>query len=188
MSLEQSTEAILAEDEDYNSEEDSDFDPIAAAEQTNGDDADSSDDDSDHDFADGDATASNKDKKPVVKKRKRTYSNDDFGGEGGLIKTRAQRAVEEREKLGGVAEGKVTTNVDDLWAQMNAETVKKPDPPKETIPEVKAPEKGKKDEKKVTGETAKEVLSETGERMVVIKTTYEFAGQTITYVFRLLRR
>lgn len=183
MSLPPPSEALLAEDEDYNSEDDSDFDPtVATATAADADDSSSSSDD---DESDGDADnaaprASKKSQdKPPVKKRKRGYSNDS-GGEGGLIKTRSQKAAEQREKAGGVKEGAVTTDVDQLWAQMNAAPIRKPSPPaREEVPE-KTSDEGE-EAKDVKQEEAKEVLSATGERMVAIKTTYEFAGETITY-------
>ncbi|TGZ85644.1 BCNT-domain-containing protein [Ascodesmis nigricans] len=156
-------------------EEDSDFDPDAAPPANDVALSSSSSSDDDADSAKPARTKTKE--KLVATKRKRTYSNDDFGGEGGLIKTRAQRALEQRSKAGGVGEGKATSNVDDLWAEMNATPIRKALPAKETPSDTSRDEEGK--DKSAT-EQPKEVLSATGERMVAIKSTYEFAGETIT--------
>jgi hypothetical protein len=148
-------------DSDYDSEEDSDFDPTSAPVHGDDDNLDSS---SDEDEA-GDDNAS----KP--KKRKRTFSITSADGYESLIKTRSQRAAETREKAGGVSQGKVTTDVDKLWEQMNAAPISKP--ATAAVPEksTEAAEK-KKEEKQDTNAT--------GEKMITIKHTYEFAGKTIT--------
>jgi hypothetical protein len=149
-------------DEDYDSAEDSDFDPTTAP--AAGDDAESDDSSSE---SDSEAEAKPK------RKRKRADSfdipPDDVPVEP-LIKTRSQRAAEQREKSGGVATGKVTTDVDALWAAMNS-----PAPPRTPASEEKKEQKEQKVEEKKT-----ETENETGERMVTIKHTYEFAGETIT--------
>lgn len=56
------------------------------------------------------------------KKRKGKEREDDSGGEGGLIKTRAQRLVEkaERKERKRADRGEVTVDVDDLWARLHA--------------------------------------------------------------------
>ncbi|KAI5801123.1 bucentaur or craniofacial development-domain-containing protein [Geopyxis carbonaria] len=169
-----STDNLQLSEEEYNSADDQDFDPNSV--QALGDDLTSSDSECDE--------ASGKPQRKSAKKRKRTVSFDE-GGEGGLIKTRSQRAVEAREKLGGVAEGEVTTDVDKLWAHMSAAPVRKSAPQNTQITKDKPTQtSGIKDDglngrlvKEVPGE---ETISETGEKMVKIKSTYEFAGQTIT--------
>jgi hypothetical protein len=143
-------------DEDYDSAEDSDFDPSAAP--AAGEDVESDDSSSESD--------SEAETKKPKRKRKRADSfdipPDDIPVEP-LIKTRSQRAAEKREKAGGIATGKVTTDVDALWAAMNSPA--RPPPPEE---------KKEQEEKKT------EMENETGEKMVTIKHTYEFAGETIT--------
>ena len=130
------------QDEDYNSNEDEDFNPEAAP---------AADDDvsasSDSDDGDDDAPAAKKTKSKTTKrkvpdaleeeldsgdeatikerKRKRRKGKDveeDSGGEGGLIKTRAQRLVEkaERKERRRADRGEVTVDVDDLWARLHA--------------------------------------------------------------------
>ncbi|KAF8247066.1 BCNT-domain-containing protein [Wilcoxina mikolae CBS 423.85] len=141
-------------DSDYDSAEDSDFDPSSAPAAVDDDFSDDSSSEPE------DATAS----KP--KKRKRTLSTTSETASGGLIKTRSQRALEMRSKAGGVSSGAVTTDVDALWAAMNS-----PAPPKS---------KPETSEKSSSSEAAAAVHSETGEKMVSITHTYEFAGKTIT--------
>ena len=113
--------AVPAQEEQYNSEEDEDFDPATLDAQDEGELSASTDDDDDDDeearpSTDPPAKArkgSKKRKQPhtepdldldsgdeatikqVEKKKKRRKNDDqDSGGEGGLIKTRAQRAAE----------------------------------------------------------------------------------------------
>jgi len=130
------------QDDDYNSNDDEDFNPEAAP---------AADDDvsasSDSDEENDDAPAAKKTKAKSVKrkapdtideeldsgdeatikerKRKRRKGKDaeeDSGGEGGLIKTRAQRLVEkaERKEKRRADRGEVTVDVDDLWARLHA--------------------------------------------------------------------
>lgn len=130
-------------DEDYISEEDSDFAPeAAAAEEVDGDSASEDDDDEkpsdgadvsdaaprrrkrhaedDADLGSGDEAIIEKAKKRQ-KKRKANDEEEDEGGEGGLIKTRSMRAVEKTQRQAIVTKGPVTVDVDALWAQMNSE-------------------------------------------------------------------
>jgi len=156
--------------DEYNSGEDSDFDPASAPQPD------------DETFSDSDSEAgSGMPGQP--KKRKRSSSPNFFdGGEGGFVKTRSQRAVEKREKLGGVKEGAVTTDVDRLWAEMNAAPVSKPPPASASAsaspPAQQEVREGQAGAKAPEAEAPE--LSATGEKMVKIKTTYEFAGKTVT--------
>lgn len=157
--------SLLLDDSDYNSAEDDDFDPTAV---TTG--ADASDSDSDSDSGE------------LRKKRKRRRSDSSVesfgngsGGEGGLIKTRAQRAREGHEKpqLGGVlaSADASTTDVDELWRQMNSKPTK-PSPSLETVKlETVEKEEEKEGEIKVNAE---------GEETITISRTYTFAGITHT--------
>jgi hypothetical protein len=63
----------------------------------------------------GDEAIIGKGKKRLKRSKK---SDDDQGGEGGLIKTRSQRAQEKVEKQYVTAQGPVTIDVDALWQQM----------------------------------------------------------------------
>ncbi|KAI0480882.1 bucentaur or craniofacial development-domain-containing protein [Xylariaceae sp. FL0804] len=131
------SEAIL--DEQYASEEDSDFAPdVAPAEAASGDSESEDDADqpprgskrrradnapADEDFENsGDEAIIQRGKKKRQKKAKRKdgEAEDDDGGEGGLIKTRSMRAVEKAERKSHAVTGPVTIDVDDLWAKMTA--------------------------------------------------------------------
>lgn len=136
--------ALLLNDDDYNSASDDDFDPTVAPSDT------------------------------TPKKRKRRSSSSsaasyasDEGGEGGLIKTRAQKAREShtRPVVGPAPSTGSTADVDELWRQMNTKPSTKPATP---APE----EEGGGDEKaKVNVE---------GEETITISRTYTFAGTTHT--------
>jgi len=134
------------QDEDYDSNEDEDFNPEAAPAA---DEDVSASSDSDEE-GDNNAPAAKKKSKPkpakrkvpdtideeldsgdeaTIKERKRKRRKgkdvaveEDSGGEGGLIKTRAQRLVEkaERKEKRRADRGEVTVDVDDLWARLHA--------------------------------------------------------------------
>lgn len=154
---------LILDDSDYNSAEDDDFDPTAVT-------------------AGADASGSDSDSGELRKKRKRRVSDssvesfgNDSGGEGGLIKTRAQRAKEgyEKPRLGSVlaSADASTTDVDELWRQMNSKPTK-PSPPPETVElEIVEKKEEKEGEIKVNAE---------GEETITISRTYTFAGTTHT--------
>lgn len=77
-------------------------------------------------------------------------------------KTRSQRLASPAPRAGGVSSGTVTTDVDALWAAMNTPAAPAPAAP--------------------TAVADSSILppSETGEKMVSITHTYEFAGKTTT--------
>lgn len=93
----------------------------------------------------------------------------DEGGEGGLVKTRAQRKVEKKEARPLARTEGATIDVDALWAQMTAAPIKpvQPTQPKETS------------ESQTQATTAASVSLEE-EEQVSIKKTYTFAGQDTT--------
>ncbi|KAK0669652.1 bucentaur or craniofacial development-domain-containing protein [Cercophora samala] len=177
-------------EEEYVSEEDSDFAPeddnAPAAEESSA----SADEDEDAtakptakrkrpagDDAAEDAGFENSGDEAIIskglkkKKRKQTKEDvEDEGGEGGLIKTRAQRAVEKAEKRAAVSSGPVTIDVDALWAQMTSEAAA-PQPPPPPSQEEKQQEK---EPEKPTEETAPE------KDLIKIKRTYNFAGKVHT--------
>jgi hypothetical protein len=130
------------QDEDYDSKEDEDFNPEAAPAAD--EDASAS---SDSDSEDDNAPPAKKTKtKPIkrkvpdtideeldsgdeatIKERKRKRrkgkdAEEDSGGEGGLIKTRAQRLVEkaERKERKRADRGEVTVDVEELWTRLHA--------------------------------------------------------------------
>ncbi|KAI1812074.1 bucentaur or craniofacial development-domain-containing protein [Poronia punctata] len=129
-----STEPLI--DEDYASEEDSDFAPEAAVgEEEEG----ASDSESDTEANNGQAKApkrqrteteapaaddfENSGDEAIVqkgKKRRKKIAADDEGGEGGFVKTRRQRAQEKTERKQNAFAGPVTVDVDAIWAQMTA--------------------------------------------------------------------
>lgn len=67
----------------------------------------------------GDEAIIGKGKKRLKRSKK---IDEDEGGEGGLIKTRSQRAQEKVEKQYATAQGPVTIDVDALWQQMLNDT------------------------------------------------------------------
>ncbi|KAK4650677.1 swr complex subunit [Podospora pseudocomata] len=109
-----------------------------------------------------------------LKKKKRRQTKEDAedeGGEGGLIKTRAQRAVEKAEKRAAVSTGPVTIDVDALWAQMTSEAAA-PQPPSPP------PSQEEKQQEKEAGKPSKETAAE--KDLIKIKRTYNFAGKVHT--------
>lgn len=160
--------ALPLDDEDYNSAEDGDFDPTAVT-------------------AEADASGSDSDSREQRKrKRRRSDSSvgsfgNDSGGEGGLIKTRAQRAKEKYEKprLGGVlaSADASTTDVDELWRQMNSKPAKTASPSPEISGTVALGEAEKKGVEEREGEIK---VNAEGEETVTISRTYTFAGTTHT--------
>ncbi|KAJ5826619.1 Craniofacial development protein 1/Bucentaur [Penicillium robsamsonii] len=113
--------------------------------------------------------------------------DDDEGGTGGFVRTRAmkQQIQEEQRKPLAKIDG-ATIDVDALWAQMNAPqsqtslqppltqevTESAPDP--EPTGETKAQDKGAKDAESQIGPAMH------ADQMIKIKRTYKFAGEWIT--------
>jgi hypothetical protein len=130
------------QDSDYNSNEDEDFNPetAPAADEDVSASSDSDDEADNAPAAKKPKAKPNKRKTPdtideeldsgdeaTIKERKRKRrkgkeAEEDSGGEGGLIKTRAQRLVEkaERKEKRRADRGEVTVDVDDLWARLHA--------------------------------------------------------------------
>ncbi|KAH8728169.1 bucentaur or craniofacial development-domain-containing protein [Phaeosphaeriaceae sp. PMI808] len=125
-------------------------------------------------------TIQNARRKKSKKQKKGKKANDeddelilsDDDGEGGLIKTRAQRKVEKVERRPLARTEGATVDVDALWAQMIAPPVKPTQPiePQELEP-ASAPA--------ITTETPAPTAVEE-EEQVSIKKTYTFAGQDTT--------
>ncbi|CUS06749.1 unnamed protein product [Tuber aestivum] len=164
-----------AAEEDYNSAEDEDFDPTAVPQRT-AEELESSDSEPEHSTT-----------KPKRKQKRRRGSSssegsyaDISGGEGGLIKTRAQRLKESTDggKVGGVlggAVGATTTDVDELWRQMNSKpNLKRRSPLPETVKREVA------DEERNMGDEAREGLNTFGEETITISRTYTFAGTVVS--------
>ena len=120
-------------------------------------------------------------RKKRAKKKKGSKDNadedailsDDEGGEGGLIKTRAQRKVEHKERRPLARTEGATVDVDALWAQMTAAPLKPLQPT--TAPQV--PD--------ATTEQAAPSVTQVPttieeEEQVTVKKVYTFAGQDTT--------
>ena len=117
-------------EDEYDSEADEDFNP-EAAEAPQAHDSSSEDDEkaatgAEKAVRDNTADFDNSGDEATISKAKRKRrklnsadANDDEGGEGGLVKTRAQRKLEEHEKRSTVTSGPTTVDVNDLWAQMS---------------------------------------------------------------------
>ncbi|KAI0104175.1 bucentaur or craniofacial development-domain-containing protein [Nemania sp. FL0031] len=189
-------------DEDYASEDDSDFAPGAAPVE----DASESEDESEEDGreptsatpkrkrADVDTTEENdlenSGDEAIIKKGKRRQkkvkgahgdAGEDEGGEGGLIKTRRQRAQEKIERKLHAVTGPVTIDVDDIWAQMTAAPLLPSKKDTEQDKENQQPRQGGMD---VDGQAPKATSEKPGSAgapdMIKIKRTYNFAGKIHT--------
>ncbi|KAI1426047.1 bucentaur or craniofacial development-domain-containing protein [Xylaria sp. FL1777] len=183
------------DEDDYASEEDSDFAPgAAAAEYRSGSESESEADidqptgatpkrkriDADSvegDFENsGDETIIQKGRRRQ-KKAKRTDGDaeEDEGGEGGLVKTRRQRAQEKAERKSHTVTGPVTIDVDDIWAQMTAAPL---------IPSTNDAEPDKNNQADEDADTAKTTSRKSDKNdtpaMIKIKRTYNFAGKVHT--------
>ncbi|KAK4123577.1 BCNT-domain-containing protein [Parathielavia appendiculata] len=188
--------AELVRDEDYLSEEDSDFAPeeAPAEESSVSDDDEAADAEKStqgkrkrQDVEDGaeDAGFENSGDEAIIEKGKRRQkkakrkdgeADEDEGGEGGLIKTRRMRAAEKAEKRAEVASGPVTIDVDALWAQMTSEPVGKkiqaePATTQPTVDGIKPPSQPQQS----TENNKADELD-----LIRIKRTYNFAGKVHT--------
>ncbi|KAI0199703.1 bucentaur or craniofacial development-domain-containing protein [Astrocystis sublimbata] len=191
-------------DEDYASGEDSDFAPDAApVEDGSGSDSESEPeaavddkavgatpkrkrndaDPAQDDFENsGDETIIQKGKKRQKKsKRNDEQPDDEEGGEGGLIKTRRQRALEKAERKSLAASGPVTINVDDVWAQLIAAPLI---PPKADARHDKENHQPGRGGDEPAGDTTKTAPTNSNDGnasgMIKIKRTYNFAGKVHT--------
>ncbi|KAI0128820.1 bucentaur or craniofacial development-domain-containing protein [Xylariales sp. AK1849] len=195
------TESLI--DEDYASEEDSDFAPedthADEASEASGSEDDtgptiapakrkcaSDDNDANEGYENsGDEAIISKGKKRQKKKDKRKDGavDDDKGGEGGLIKTRSMRAIEKAERKTAVASGPVTVDVNDIWAQMTAGPVV---PSKANVEKEGAVQTNGQDSR--VGGDRREMDAPQSERRteyepsatIKIKRTYNFAGKVHT--------
>ncbi|KAI9820554.1 MAG: swr complex subunit [Thelocarpon impressellum] len=186
--------AEAADDEPYKSSDDEDFNPTAAAADA-GEDSSSSEEEAsrpskrkkepasnglDGDFENSGDEATIRRGKKRQRKRRDEEENDDEDGEGGLIKTRAQRAKEgkERKPLASVADA--TVDVDALWASMQGPGSK---------PEQKTGEQAGDGGPSTSGDThgsmkgtAQHAATEgpVASETITVKRTYDFAGETIS--------
>lgn len=196
----------IDQDDEYKSSEDEDFNPDAV--EAPADEDLSSDDDE----APQPKKASRKRKKAQpdaqeldsgdeatiteLRKAKKSKADDDedSGGEGGLIKTRAQRRAEyvklsrpyrvksntscrkqERQEYQKANTDNVTVDVDALWASMLA----KPMRPARHQPKPE-PDTNNKDPAAVQAEAKDAQPNQDDDGMITIKRSYDFAGQKVT--------
>lgn len=183
------------EELDYHESEDEDFNPEAQAAEEN---VSSSDEEEDEASA---VKAKNKKQAPTKrseqhieeldsgdeatieeskrrkKRRKDADAQEDSGGEGGLIKTRAQRKAEkeERKEYARTHKGNVTIDVDAVWASLMSVPVGRPTSGTTGISEVEEPDSAVHDSTK----TMSIALQPDESDFVTIKHSYQFAGQTI---------
>ncbi|KAK4158011.1 bucentaur or craniofacial development-domain-containing protein [Chaetomidium leptoderma] len=183
-------------DQDYVSEEDSDFAPDdAPAEESS-----ISDDDEDDANAekqtqgkrrrqvgqDGteDAGFENSGDEAIIEKGKRRRkkskkqddgAGEDEGGEGGLIKTRRMRAAEKSERRVEAASGPVTIDVDALWAQMTSDSVGRKAPDESTTTQPKGDALNPPSQPQPTADDQPDESD-----LIRIKRTYNFAGKVHT--------
>ncbi|KAK3357580.1 bucentaur or craniofacial development-domain-containing protein [Lasiosphaeria hispida] len=189
-------------EEDYASEEDSDFAPEDAPDNelllSDDDEADSekpptpgkrkrSATDKEAEDAgfenSGDEAIIEKGRKKRKKSKTKDVAEDDEGGEGGLIKTRSMRAVEKVERKLAAVSGPVTIDVDALWSQMASEPIARgasatqEEPGESTSLQPNGDNAGSalKTQPRVT---AAETIEEP--EFIRIKRTYNFAGKVHT--------
>lgn len=194
-------------DDKSNDSSDEDFNPLAAAADPAEDSSSSSSEDdatatttqrsrkrkapAPEDFDSGDEVTIEAARKRKAKRRKGAQDgdeddiilSDDEGGEGGLVKTRAQRRVEgkERKPLAGIQGA--TIDVDALWAQISAAPLRRTHVPlhrdleEETSNNRSLPQKDAS-----TAAEANEV------DLVSIRKIYTFAGQRTTEEKQVPRR
>ncbi|CAG9937705.1 unnamed protein product [Clonostachys rosea f. rosea IK726] len=198
-------EPIVDDDEQYDSSADSDFAPEnvqgadseASGSEDNGDDGkaakarkdgesprkkqrvanDGDAEDAGYDNSGDEAIIKKGEKKRAKAKSKAKTSNedDDEGGEGGLIKTRHQRAAEKEERRMATNNGPVTIDVDAVWQQMLAGK-----PASKPAEKVDQSEQGADSNTSTEKATASAAASDDPSELVRIKRTYNFAGQVHT--------
>ncbi|KAH9898865.1 bucentaur or craniofacial development-domain-containing protein [Xylariomycetidae sp. FL2044] len=190
------TNSATLMDEDYASEEDSDFAPDAAPADVASEASDSEDDRDkpaaepkrkrkEDDAAEdgfensGDEAIIQKGKKRQKKAKRKDVNpdDDDDGGEGGLIKTRSMRAVEKAERKQHAVTGPVTIDVDDLWAKMTAAPLMPARQDPEQEKENQRPAEAERGEGKAQSENP---VKKEPPPMIKIKRTYNFAGKVHT--------
>ncbi|KAJ9667150.1 swr complex subunit [Coniosporium apollinis] len=172
--------------EDYNSASDEDFSPTAEP-ASDAESASSSDNEASTAKSRGtkrkrrtvivEAELDSGDEEAV--KEYQAHKEDDSGGEGGLIKTRAQRRAEVQEKKQLATAGGATVDVNALWAQMLAAPVGRPPESRVDVGKEAGKEEPHKADSSVAAASNADV--ELGEDdTITITRTYTFAGETHT--------
>jgi hypothetical protein len=188
-------------DDDYNEDEDEDFNPDIAPADGDAVSSDSEDETAppgekrkrpaktavDVDFDNSGDEATIQKGKKRRKKGGDNVDDEEEGGEGGLIKTRAQRRVEEKEKKTLATSKGSIVDVNALWAQMAAGPAPSQDTVAENASEFTNASVGQvksssstKDVPTEAVKTSSLTTSHNAEPTVIIKRTYDFAGQTMT--------
>ncbi|KAI1340508.1 bucentaur or craniofacial development-domain-containing protein [Xylariaceae sp. FL0016] len=184
-------------DEEYASEEDSDFAPDTAPIEDASEDSEleetatvqpleqpkrkRAENDATDDFENsGDEAVIQKGKKRQKKAKRKENDLDEDGGNGGLVKTRSMRAVGKAERKSHAVTGPVTIDVDDVWAKMVAGPLmpSKVDEEKEneeSAQEENPPEAREQGHAQMHKPTELELPA-----MIKIKRTYNFAGKVHT--------
>ncbi|KAB5558054.1 bucentaur or craniofacial development-domain-containing protein [Coniochaeta sp. 2T2.1] len=117
--------------------------------------------------------------KKRLKRGRQNALEDEEGGEGGLIKTRSQRAAEKEEKKYAKVQGPVTIDVDKIWREMvEGEPTKVQDMEKDKD-DVTVLESPSKSATQPQPEGAAQATTDPN-AMVRIKRTYNFAGKVHT--------
>lgn len=179
------------EQEEYDENADEDFNPDKAAAD---EDASSSEDEvaiaepakeskkrkteATDDLDSGDEATIREQKRKRKKKAAAQADAEESGGEGGFVRTRAQRHAEhvERKERKRTTTGEVTIDVDQIWAELNSVPIGRPPPP---------PPKAV-DAMEVDDERNKENAS-APEDMITIKRHIEYAGE-VTEVEETVRK
>ncbi|KAH8815668.1 bucentaur or craniofacial development-domain-containing protein [Xylogone sp. PMI_703] len=203
-----SPEPIL-DDDNYASEEDSDFAPEDAPAQASEESSDSEEDEPDasgvkqsdkavkrkrsEDEAEDVGFENSGDEAIIDKARKSRKKKDkgddpEDGGEGGLIKTRSMRAQEKAEKKPLVDTTTATVDVDALWESMisgklpNVTTTNASHTTKDAVvTEDEGPKAPIEDTPMAeNGEKLTPIDGDDPDAMIVIKRTYKFAGEVHT--------
>ncbi|OAA67411.1 SWR1-complex protein 5 [Cordyceps fumosorosea ARSEF 2679] len=174
---------VTDDDEQYDSANDSDFAPAGEPNIVSSDEEDNDGDEgrkrkkpskvaANHAAAtDDDVVYENSGDEAIIsrgkKKLKKAKDAEDEGGDGGLIKTRAQRAAEKEERRYAANTDPVTIDVDAIWKQMLSG---------QPIVQEETNESESKDTKTVdiAQETAKQLDPSDA---ITIKRTYNFAGK-----------
>ncbi|KAG6044569.1 swr complex subunit [Claviceps sp. LM77 group G4] len=190
---------LADDDEQYASSQDSDFAPDAAPEAAS-DASDSEDatvdgplkrkhaeavagpsDREDHGYDNsGDEAIIGKGRKRRrrAQERGQLVDEDEEGGPGGLVKTRAQRAAEKEERKYTVNNEPVTIDVDALWAQMISGKSAIPSKPSQVTPPTDEIDSAVA---QVVSDTRAAPSTEAAPSdMIRIKRTYNFAGKVHT--------
>ncbi|KAI1432321.1 bucentaur or craniofacial development-domain-containing protein [Xylaria sp. CBS 124048] len=133
----------------------------------------------------GDEAIIRKGKKRQKKKAKRADDDadaaDDDGGEGGLIKTRRQRALEKAERKSHVVTGKATVDVEDLWAKMiAAPLIPSKTETRHEREHQRSGQDGVDPNTDATKNASGKPSDSSAPEMIKIKRTYNFAGKVHT--------